>query len=73
MTAKHLKEWADYLLNVADKCDDPILKAFIAGKADSVGLEYLGHKDNDEQFREKLLAAVKPYYEQWYQDMDKYL
>lgn len=73
MTAKQLKEWANHLINIANKCDDPIVKAFILGKADTVGLEYLGRKDGDEDFRDLLLTVCSDYYEQYYQFMDKYL
>lgn len=73
MTAKQLKEWANHLFDMANKCDDPAIKAFILGKADTVGLEYLNRKDSDEDFRDLLLSTVNDYYAKWYEFIGKYL
>lgn len=73
MTAKRLKEWAKHLFNMADKCDKPTVKAFILGKADAIGLEYLNRKYNDEEFKDLLLSKTKKYYTKWYKIMDKYI
>ena len=73
MKTKYLKKWAKHLIEMANKCDNPIIKAFILGKADTVGLNYLERKDNDEDFRNLLLENVNSYYNEWYKMLDKYL